>query len=101
MLSDIDNYGLLSKILFYLHVPADSIYEKYNILAGTRNDLTVSIPTTIAAYFTTATPLFNAFFLPSLQINSGLRMNSAQSASAGTLSKTFCLNLITLVGALC
>ena len=45
LLSDIDNYGLLSKILFDLQVPTDSLHGKYNILAGTRSDLTVSIPT--------------------------------------------------------
>ena len=41
VLSDIDNCGLLSKILFDLQVPTDSSHEKYIILAVTRNDLTV------------------------------------------------------------
>ena len=31
LLSDIDNYGVLSKILFDLQVPTDSSYGKYNI----------------------------------------------------------------------
>ena len=61
VLSDIDNYGLLAKILFDLQVPTDSSYGKYNILAGTRNDLTVSIPKCVAANFTTALTLFTAF----------------------------------------
>ena len=37
LLSDIDNYGVLAKMLFDLQVPTDSTYGKYNILAGTRN----------------------------------------------------------------
>ena len=97
---NIDNYGLLSKNIFDLQVPTDSSYGKYNILAGTRSDLTVSVPTTVAADFTTATPLVNSFLLPALQTSSGLRMNSAQTAVAGILSQIFCLNLITLAGEL-
>ena len=38
LLSDIDNYGLLSKVLFDLQVPTDSAHGKFNILAGTRSD---------------------------------------------------------------
>jgi len=100
LLSDIDNYGLLSKILFDLQVPTDSTYGKYNILAGTRNDLTVSIPTLVAADFSNA--VFSALSLPVNQVNSGYRMNTtAKIATTGTISQTFCLNLITLAGALC
>ena len=33
LLSDIDNYGLLSKILFDTQVSTDATYGKYNILA--------------------------------------------------------------------
>jgi len=99
LLSDIDNYGVLAKMLFDLQVPTDSTYGKYNILAGTRNDLTVSIPALAANDFTGA--LFSSCGLSVLQTNSGLRMNNAQTARAGTLSQTFCLNLITLAGALC
>ena len=89
MLSDIDNFGLLAKIIFDLHVPTCLFYGKYKILAGTHNDLTVSVPTILAANFTTTTPLFNAFLLSALETNSGLRINSAKTASAGTLSQFF------------
>ena len=100
LLSDIDNYGLLSKILFDLQVPTDSVYGKFNILAGTRSDLVVSVPTLVANDFSNAK--FSGLTLPVQHINSGLRLNSnAVHALNGKLSQTFCLNLITLAGALC
>ena len=99
LLSDIDNYGLLSKILFDLQVPTDSFYGKYNILAGTRSDLTVSFPALATADLTGA--LLSALVLPANQTNSGYRMDTANSAIGATLSQTFCLNLITLAGSLC
>ena len=83
LLSDIDNYGLLSKILFDVQVPTDSTYGKYNILAGTRSDLVVSIPTLVAADFTPAAK-FTAITLPVNQINSGLRMNNSAVHTATT-----------------
>lgn len=42
LLQDIDNYGMLAKMLFDLQVPSDGAYGKYNILCGTRNDLVVT-----------------------------------------------------------
>ena len=100
LLSDIDNYSLLAKMLFDLQVPGDSTYGKYNILAGTRNDLTVQVPTLVAGDFSGA--LFSNFVLPVQQTNSGLRINaSAKIAAGGSVNQTFCLNLITLAGALC
>ena len=101
LLSDIDNYGLLSKILFDLQVPTDSAYGKYNILAGTRNDLVCTFPTIVANDVAATPPLFSNFSMPVVQANSGYRMNTAQSATGATLSQTFCLNLITLAGSLC
>ena len=100
LLSDIDNYGLLSKVLFDLQVPTDSTYGKYNILAGTRSDLTVSFPTLTDANVASGA-LMSALVLPAVQTNSGYRMNAASTASGAKLSQTFCLNLITLAGSLC
>ena len=106
LLSDIDNYGLLSKLLFDIQVPTDSFYGKYNILAGTRNDLTVTLPAIVKADIdltTDATLKFKGgFTLPVNQTNSGSRMNASAVISNGNaVSQTFCLNLITLAGALC
>ena len=100
LLSDIDNYGLLSKLLFDLQVPTDSAYGKYSVLAGTRNDMTVTFPTLADANFTSA--LFSKLSLPVHQTNSGARLNTTAKIAAGaTVSQTYCLNLITLAGMLC
>lgn len=102
LLSDIDNYGVLSKILFDTQVSTDSTYGKFNILAGTRNDLTLQFPVITAAETAAANnPTFSGIRLPVLQTNSGLRMNNAALAQNGTVAQTFCLNLITLAGTLC
>jgi len=39
LLQDIDNYGLLAKVLFDLQQPTDATYGKQNMLCGTRADL--------------------------------------------------------------
>ena len=43
LLEDIDQYSVLASILFNHQVPTDSAYGKYNILAGTRNDLITTL----------------------------------------------------------
>lgn len=54
LLQDIDNYGLLSKMIFDLQVATPSAYGKYNMLCGTRNDLvTVPVATVQSATATT------------------------------------------------
>ena len=106
LLSDIDNYGLLSKILFDLQVPTDSAFGKYNILAGTRSDLSVTLPSIVVADLVltdnTTLKFKGGVTLPVNQTNSGLRMNTAAKITTATsVSQTFCLNLITLAGSLC
>ena len=100
LLSDIDNYGLLAKLLFDLQVPTDSAYGKYSVLAGTRTDLTMTFPVLADANFTAA--LFSKLSLPVQQTNSGARLNASATIGAGTtVSQTYCINLITLAGSLC
>lgn len=101
LISDVDNYNLLSKMLFDLQVPSDAAYGKFNAISGTRGDLSVSLPATGASY--TQAEL-NGIKLPVYQANSGERIggnNTALTASAGTVSETYCINLISLVGSLC
>jgi hypothetical protein len=86
LLEDIDNYGLLAKMLFDIQMHTDAAYGKYNILAGTRNDLYVS-------------------GAASTQVNSGeLICNSLATAGGGNTGasdiRTYCLNLISIVGSL-
>jgi hypothetical protein len=129
LLQDIDNYGLLAKMLFDLQVPTDACYGKFNVLAGTRNDLNTQLPsltalsTTAADYqgsADTAVAVANKLvgaggLIPnlnvwqtaisnanrqSLQINSGDNFASNIAANADSTQVTYCLNLISLLGTL-
>jgi len=98
LLQDIDDYGMLAKMFFDIQVHTPSAYGKYNILAGTRNDLIVSVP---IATDLTITPKPT----PCLQVNTGARLNPYQVAAilanTALTTQTYCLNLISLVGVLC
>lgn len=98
LIQDIDNYGLLTKMLFDLQQPSDATYGKQTMLSGTRSDLVTTTPTT-AAYAD-----ISAKAMPSYQINSGERIGgdlTTLTANGGTISDTYCLNLVSLVGSLC
>jgi hypothetical protein len=116
LLQDIDNYGLLAKMLFDLQQPTDSTFGKQTILSGTRSDVVTQFQAvatadaTVGADGTTAATLANALKavlnsgrIPSYQVNSGERIGgdrAALIANAGTVSETYCLNLLSLVGSL-
>lgn len=103
MLQDIDSYGMLAKMLFDLQMPTDATYGKYNLLCGTRSDLVLKMPTVGAAAGDPGTAL-SAKGLSVLPINSGDRVESITTlvtASTGTVTNTYCLSLISLVGLLC
>jgi hypothetical protein len=102
---DIDNYGLLAKILFDLQVSTDASYGRMNELVGTRNDLVTAY--TSAGTFVGAT----TYYSPSYQINSGEGFHFADTTSIsdgtkGCITTTtaspryYCLNLISLLGSL-
>ena len=98
LLEDIDNYGMLAKMLFDIQVPTDSAYGKFNILAGTRNDLSALVTNAIV---TAGDPV------QCLQVCAGEQIYSATNAGQKTLSNgdtsvttTYCLNLISLMGTL-
>ena len=102
LLQDIDSYGLLAKVLFDLQVPTDAAYGKYNILAGTRNDLIVNLPdiTAGAAYSQADMIALDNAFLSCKQINSGDAISNNLGANADSTAITYCLNLISLLGSL-
>jgi hypothetical protein len=116
LLEDIDNYGLLAKILFDLQKPTDSTYGKDTLLCGTRSDTVtqfqaIATPNaTVGADATTAATLVNALKtvlnsgrIPSYQTNSGERIGGdrvALLANNATVSETYCLNLLSLIGSL-
>lgn len=93
LLEDIDSYGLLAKVLFDLQQPHDSIIGKQNMMSGTRADMVVT--TAAANYVQNAS-------LSVLNINSGDRIGGpALLASGASVSETYCINLISLLGSLC
>ena len=103
MLQDIDNYGMLAKMLFDLQMPTDATYGKNNLLCGTRSDLVLKMPTIGTAAGDPSTTL-STKGLAVNQINSGDRVESGDAlvtASTGTVTNTYCLSLISLVGLLC
>jgi len=118
LISDIDNYGLIAKMLFDLQQPTDATFGKQSLLAGTRTDTVTQFQAvatndaTVGADGTTAATLANALKavlnsgrIPSYQVNSGERiggdLKALTSAGAGLIiSETYSLNLLSLVGSL-
>lgn len=113
LLQDIDSYGMLAKMLFDLQQPTDAVYGKQNILAGTRADLAVKMPTitplTANAFgdINVALAQVSTKNMSAVQANSGERLltpgggNGLIATTASTDKITYCLNLISLVGSLC
>jgi hypothetical protein len=111
LLSDIDSYGLLAKIMFDLQVSTDASQGKFNILAGTRSDLVSNLTTNDTAVATDAASVivlanglktsWNAGKgVSALQINTGDIISSSLAATTDSATGTFCLNLISLLGTL-
>jgi len=107
LLQDIDNYGMLTKMLFDLQMPTDATYGKYNVLCGTRSDLVFS---SYADATADATAITGALLKPIInvnkavnQVNSGERIggDGALSAVAALAAQTYCLSLVSIVGVLC
>lgn len=110
LLEDTDQYSVLASILFNHQVPTDSAYGKYNILAGTRNDLITTLPAitavagaaladVVTSVNTNIQTVLNGISRSALQVNSGDSIGTL--ANTGTFTATYCLNLISLVGTLC
>jgi len=102
LLEDQDSYGMLAKLLFDMQMPPDSAYGKMTLLAGTRSD-TVGFTGALAG-----SPM------SVYQVNSGERIGGtgndvnavnliavANPVGSTSVSDTYCLNLISLVGSLC
>lgn len=105
VISDISEYGMLAKIMMDIQTSTDASYGKNSILVGTRTDLTVRGAA--------------ANVLSAQQTNSGYRFNDVTSQDGGvenngggvttfaaiaggatTSKRTFCLNLLSIVGTL-
>jgi hypothetical protein len=125
IIQDVDNYGMLAKILFDLQMPTDATYGKYNLLCGTRADTVLKVPTITPVPAAAGTPAAGAetttlinvgitatnASLATLsakgisvnQVNSGERIggDGALNGTGAVASQTYCLSLISLVGVLC
>lgn len=108
-----NEYGLLSKIAMDIFAPTDACYGKYNVMAGTRNDLVTNLTDTVgaaainadlASTVTLANALrtyLGATTKPALQINSGELISNALAANAVSTDTTYCISLISILGTLC
>ena len=127
LLQDIDNYGLLCKFLMDMTAPTDACFGKLNILAGTRADYklvaaaggvnavaaTTDVTATVnqvnvnAATASIVTNVNAALNLSQvMSINTGdligdIPIYAAGPPIVGVVTKTYCLNLVSLVGSLC
>lgn len=92
LLEDIDSYGMLAKMLYDLQLPTDNVYGKQTLLSGCRADL-VGVQRAAAADKITVA-----------SINSGERIGAESgdglTAAGATVSATYCLNLISILGSL-
>jgi hypothetical protein len=113
LIQDIDSVNLLAKMLFDLQQPTDSTFGKQSLLAGTRTDTVTQFQAVATADGTDANTtqllanalkgVLNSGRIPSYQVNSGERIGgdrTALIANAGTVSETYSLNLLSLVGSL-
>lgn len=103
LLSDIDNYGMLASIMMDAYVPTDKAYGAFNACVGTRNDLVTVTPAAaglagVSCFQSNSGGLIGSdgYIAGSTQTNP-----SAVPATTGTVSDTYCINLISLVGSLC
>jgi hypothetical protein len=116
LIQQIDSYGMLAKMLFDLQQPTDAVYGKQTVLSGTRSDTVGSFPAIATAdgnSEATNSALANALKaqfntvgrgFSSYQVNSGERIGGDLStlvANDGTVTETYCLNLVSLIGSLC
>ena len=109
LVQDIAEYGLLAKFLFDLQVPYDAVTGKYSTLAGTRADQSLTLPTTAVANGTdqaTTQALANDLKLQlsnakvSFNVTNSGEFLGTVNNNATTTTRTYCLNLISLIGTL-
>lgn len=98
LIEDIQEYGLLAKMLYDLQLPTDNTYGKQTLLAGTRQDLVLTTPTVAAVAD------ISQKNLSAIMVNSGDRIGvavgAALSAANAVLTEDYAINLISLVGSL-
>ncbi len=109
ILQDIDNYGILAKMMFDLQTSAPYCAGKGSILSGQRSEMYVGINSTYANAATLEIIDVDGNGMKGTYINSGVGLQGTSTAVPGaavanngvTITMTFCLNLISLIGTLC
>jgi hypothetical protein len=105
ILSDIDNYGLLTKMLMDIQAPTDATLGKFNVLAGTRSDLTVTTGASFSASTAYSANQTNSGILLRKAADNAVLLaadgNTTYGPGDGANAYVFCLNLNCLLGTLC
>ena len=101
LLEDIDSYNMLSKIMYDLYMPTDSVYGKLNAASGTRNDLVTVTPATAALAGVSCFQTNSGDLVGSGSAFNTAVTNPSVIGSGTTVSDTYCINLISIMGALC
>ena len=129
-LEDLDNYGMLAKLLYDIQLPDDAVRGKFNVMSGCRGDLVSrtinNFPNVVATAavaaganitvaevntaltgtvtsINTALATATATNISANQINSGERIDPAGAVlgAGATLTATYCIPLISIFGVLC
>ena len=121
LISDIDNYNLLVKMLYDVQVNTPATYGKYNITSGTRGDFAINLNTATNSYTAAPNPatatvadiantanlavtnFVSSARFSATQANTGDRIDPSNSAglTTGTITASYSLNLVCLLGSLC
>ena len=107
LLEDTEDYSAMAKMMFDIQVNTSSSYGKYNILCGTRSDLVSNFGTVVGADAAALVTNLSGRKLSVKQVNTGDRVyraglnTYASFAAASTVTRTYCLSLISLCGTLC
>jgi hypothetical protein len=115
LIEDIDNYEVLSKIMFDLQANYPATSGKLSVTCGTRSEFTLNKPVILTAGTSTAgdiatriNSISNKVIIPNhghlindFVMNAGVLADIAPIPASTTVSQTYCINLISIVGTLC
>lgn len=110
MISDIDNYSVLSKMMFDLQANYPATTGKLSITSGTRSEMTINKNTILTANTDTAAKvaeqinsISNKVTIPNhgQLINDYIPGGIAPIPATTVVSKDYCINLISIIGTLC
>lgn len=102
LLSDIENYASVAKMMMDIQVSADAYNGKYSVMSGTRPDLTLKLPNAGAAGNYSVNQTNNGYrFSDTINIETGAIAYAQLAVGAKTTTKTFAITLMSLVGSLC